>query len=251
MKISATIITLNEQDNIERCINSLQDVADEIVVVDSFSSDNTEQICARYNIKFVKQQFSGYARQKNTASSLASNDYILNIDADEYLSEELRQTILKLKQDPSPHSCYTLKRINNFWGHWIRTCGLYPDKQLRLFDRQKGKFDGLYVHESVVMKDCAKPLTLKGDLCHLTYANPEQMKVQLRKYASLKAKEYAGRKKLGRPVIIFKTIWKFFRDYILLRGFTDGKTGLTICRYYARYEYDKYNIAKKIKEESL
>lgn len=242
MKISATIITLNEEKNIAKCLESLRDVVDEIIVVDSLSTDGTQEICERYGVKFFSQAFLGYTKQKNFAASFTTNDYILNIDADEYLSEGLKTSILSLKQTDNPLKAYYVKRLNNFWGHWIKTCGLYPDKQLRVYNKNYGEFQGQYVHESVCMqKDCEIGL-LKGDLMHKTFADKESFAAQQKKYAGLKAKEYAEKnKKTSLPIIFLKVAWRFFKNYILQRGFLSGKTGLFICKEYALYEYRKYH----------
>ncbi len=247
MKISATIITLNEQNNISRCLESLQDVVEEIIIVDSFSTDKTEQVCQKYNnVTFVKQKFLGYTKQKNFAAQLTKNNYVLNIDADEYLSEKLKQSIIRLKQTENLKAGYRIKRLNNFWGHWVKVCGLYPDRQLRLYNKSLGEFDGEFVHEKVTFKTSQKIGMLRGDLLHLSFVSKQKFTQQLQKYAELKAQEYKVRgKRISYFTIIIKTLWRFLRDYIFLLGFTLGRLGLFICLSYAQYEYNKYMIAKK------
>lgn len=241
MKITATIITLNEQKNIAKCLDSLQEVADEVIVVDSLSTDKTKEICESYEVKFISQKFLGYANQKNFAASFANNDYILSIDADEYLSENLRTNLLKLKNSTSIFNAYYVKRLNNFWGHWIKTCGLYPDKQLRLYNKNYGEFKGKYVHESVCMQENCTIGLLKGDLMHNTFSSKEAFLSQQKKYAELKSKEYAEKNKnLALPIIYLKVAWRFFKNYVLQGGFISGETGLFICKEYALYEYRKY-----------
>ncbi|MDO5760266.1 MAG: glycosyltransferase family 2 protein [Bacteroidota bacterium] len=247
MKISATIITLNEQDNIARCIESLQEVAEEIVVVDSFSTDKTEDICKNYNVKFIKQKFLGYTKQKNFAAEQTSNDYVLNIDADEYLSKKLTDSIQKIKQSKDLKAGYKLKRLNNFWGHWVRTCGLYPDKQLRLYNKNLGEFVGDYVHEKVSFHDVSLPIgILSGNLLHLSFSSKQGFKHQLDKYANLKASEYKSKgKDISYFTAIAKALWRFLKDYVFLLGFVQGSLGFFICYSYAQYEYKKCILAKK------
>lgn len=241
MKISATIITLNEQNNIARCIESLQDIVEEIVVVDSYSTDKTEEICSKYNVKFIKQKFLGYTKQKNFAANQTSNDYVLNIDADECLSEELRESIKALKETATPKVGYKLKRLNNFWGNWVKTCGLYPDKQLRLYNKNLGEFSGDFVHEKVIFKDTSQPIgILKGDLLHFSFSSKQKFKEQLDKYANLKAQEYIAKGKHRNHITaILKASWRFVKNYVFLRGFTQGRLGFFICSAYAKYEYRK------------
>lgn len=241
MKISATIITLNEQNNIARCIESLQDIVEEIIVVDSYSTDKTEEICNKYKVKFIKQKFLGYTKQKNFATKQTSNDYVLNIDADECLSKELRESIKALKKVATPKVGYKLKRLNNFWGNWVKTCGLYPDKQLRLYNKNFGEFSGDFVHEKVVFKDTSQPIgILKGDLLHFSFSSKQEFKKQLDKYAKLKAQEYIAKGKHSNHfTAILKASWRFVKDYVFLGGFTQGGLGFFICSAYAKYEYKK------------
>ena len=146
-KISATIITLNEEDKIRPCIESLKDVADEIVVVDSLSTDATKSICEELGVKFIEQKWLGYSEQKNLANSLATNDWILSIDADEIISDELRMSILKIKETDTPNNTvFSFNRLNNYCGKWIHHCGLYPDRKIRIWNRNIGKWEG-YIHE--------------------------------------------------------------------------------------------------------
>lgn len=254
MKISATIITLNEQNNIARCIESLQDIVDEIVVVDSYSTDKTEEICSKYEVKFIKQKFLGYTAQKNFAAKQTINDYVLNIDADEYLSQELKKSLKEIKQKATPKVGYKLKRLNNFWGNWVKTCGLYPDKQLRLYNKNLGEFSGDFVHEKVIFKDTSQPIgILEGDLLHFSFSSKQKFKEQLDKYANLKAQEYIAKgKHISLITAILKALWRLVKDYIFLLGFTQGRLGFFICSSYAKYEYKKcrHNIFSQNSKQS-
>lgn len=141
IKLSAVIITYNEEDNIERCLESLEKTADEILVVDSFSSDRTAEICKSKGVEFIQHSFEGHIEQKNYALSRASNDYVLSLDADEALSDKLIQSIRAAKQNWSTNG-YSVNRLTNYCGKWIRHCGWYPDKKIRLWDKRKGTWGG-------------------------------------------------------------------------------------------------------------
>ena len=138
VQISAVIITFNEEKNIERCLQSLQGIVDEIVVVDSFSKDQTKSICEKYNVKFVEHAFEGHIEQKNYAITQASYPYVLSLDADEALDETLKSSILKVKKNWT-HDGYSMNRLTNYCGSWIKHCGWYQDTKLRLWDARKGE----------------------------------------------------------------------------------------------------------------
>ena len=139
MKLTTVIITLNEEGNIGRCLASVKDFSDEIVVIDSLSTDKTEEICSKFGVRFVKQKWMGYSAQKNLGNSLASNDWIFSIDADEEVSKELKNSILELKnKEISDDNVFIVNRLTNYCGKWIRHCGWYPDSRIRLWNRKKG-----------------------------------------------------------------------------------------------------------------
>ena len=149
---SVVIITFNEARNIKRCLESVVPVADEIIVVDSNSTDETEAICQEYpNLRFVRHDWEGYVKQKNFANSLASNNLILSIDADEALSEELTQSILKLKVQDVEGKAFSMNRLMNYCGKWIRHSGWYPDTKIRIFDRRSVSWTGKKVHETLAI----------------------------------------------------------------------------------------------------
>lgn len=147
--------------HIEKCLSSLKGVADEIVAIDSFSSDGTEEICRKFNVRFEKHKFEGFRDQKNYALTLASHRHVLSLDADEALSDKLRESILKVKEKWE-YDGYSFNRLNNYCGQWIRHSTWYPDRQLRLFDTERGKWGGMNLHEKIEMIPGSRIYNLKG-----------------------------------------------------------------------------------------
>lgn len=239
-KISAVIITYNEEQFIEKCLASLQGVADEIVVVDSFSTDGTEEICKKYNVKFIKHPFEGFRDQKNYALQHATYKNILSLDADEALSDALRESILKIK-DKWDFDAYRFNRRNNYCGTWIRFSEWYPDRQLRLFYTDHGKWGELNLHEKFMMSNGATIGKLKGDLLHWPFLTHEDHIDKMDRYSQIGAVEFhkAGKKaNIFTPYIHF--FWGFFRSYIVRGGFLDGRNGYLICSLYAKSTFHKY-----------
>ncbi len=239
-KISAVIITYNEELFIEKCLASINGIADEIVVVDSFSTDATEEICKKYNVRFIKHAFEGYRDQKNFAIKLATHKNILSLDADEALSDRLRESILAVK-DNWQYAGYLMNRRSNFCGRWIKHSEWYPDRQLRLFYSDKGKFGKLNLHEKFIMSNGEEIGKLKGDLLHWPCTSLQDHLDKMNKYSLIGAEEYykAGKKiSPVSPYIHF--IWCFFRSYIISGGFLDGSDGYLICSLYAKSTLKKY-----------
>lgn len=185
-KISATIITYNEEKNIERCLKSLQGVADEIIVVDSFSNDQTKEICLKYNVAFFERAFIDYSDQKNFAIGQANYKLILSIDADEELSDQLKKSIIDIKHNWQ-YEAYSFNRMTNYCGKWIKHTGWYPDVQIRLFDKTTIKWVGI-IHEKLdVSKDAI--CHLKGNLLHYSFYSINQHIAQINRYSDLKAEQ--------------------------------------------------------------
>ena len=245
-QISVVIITFNEERNIERCILSVKNVADEIIVVDAFSTDKTEEICKKHNVNFVQRKFDGYSNQKNFANSLTSNPFILSLDADEELSNELIDSILKIKMNPK-FDVFYFNRKSNYCGKWIKHGGWYPDSQFRLFDKSKVKWNKSIVHERIEYDKNTSVGFLKGDLLHYTIAtNEEHLKV-IDKYSTLKSIEmFEKGRKANFLKIIFATIFKFLKHYILKLGFLDGYFGFKIALNSAYSSYLKYAKLRKL-----
>jgi glycosyltransferase involved in cell wall biosynthesis len=248
IKISAVIITFNEERNIVRCLQSLEGIADEIVVVDSFSTDQTVDLCKPYNVRVLQHPFEGYMQQKKWASQQASNDFILSLDADEVLSPELRKSILEVKSNWQADG-YIFNRLTNYIGKWIRHCGWYPDAKLRLWDRRKGEWSGINLHESVKMSEDSKIQKLSGDLLHYSYFSTEQHLNQINKFTEIAAKEGVLKgKNTSMFIIIVKSVWKFKRDYIFKLGFLDGSAGFIVCYLSAHATFIKYLKMRELKK---
>ncbi|MBN4066054.1 glycosyltransferase family 2 protein [Candidatus Amoebophilus asiaticus] len=228
-KISAVIITFNEERNISRCIESVMRVADEVLVVDSFSSDNTKAICEALKVRFVQNQWEGYSRQKNYGNSIASHDYILSLDADEVLSEELINSIIREKANLE--GAYQFNRLNNYCGKWIKHCGWYPDKKLRLFKRDEAHWKGDYVHETIQLKSGTKIKHLHGDLYHFSFSSVNDHLMRINKYATLAGKELSAKNNaiILSLKMIFSPPVKFINSYFINLGFLDGYFGIMIC----------------------
>ena len=241
MQISAVIITKNEERNIERCLQSLQGVVDEVIVVDSFSTDNTESICQKYKVKFIKHIFEGHIEQKNYAMQQANLPFVLSLDADEALSDTLRQSIQKVKSEHSQVDAYKFNRLNNYCGKWIKHGGWYPDTKIRLWNKNKGCWGGTNPHDKVVMQKNTKIVHLKGDLLHYTYNSISEHVQQMEKFSTIAAEQLKKNgKKISLPLILLKSNWKFIRDYFFKAGFLDGYYGYIVCKINAMTTFLKY-----------
>jgi glycosyltransferase involved in cell wall biosynthesis len=250
MKISVVLITFNEARNIERCLLSLGDIADEVVVMDSFSTDATEQIARRYGVHWVQHPFDGFAAQKNRANQFASYDWILSLDADEALSEPLRVALKQLKaqqgaaDDPPP--VWSLNRLTNYCGQWIRHGGWYPDRKVRLFDRRRVHWGGPNPHERLIIPPDTPVQHLQGDLLHYSYYTIEEHKARSRKYAEMAVAHLQIQgKSVGWWRVLVSPVARFVRHYFLKRGFLDGGPGFTIARISALEAYWKYKGLRK------
>ena len=253
--LSVVIITFNEEKNIRRCIDSVSEVADEIVVLDSFSTDRTAQLVEEMGGQLYRQPFTGYGAQKNAATALASNDHILFLDADEFLGETLSKSILEEKQKGFPCDGYLMNRLNNYCGQWIRHGSWYPDRKLRLLNRKKGAWSLDLVHESLVPLDDARIGLLNGDLLHLTYADYNEHADKNNRYSQLSAQLlFQKGRKSNAFKLVFNPFWAFFTSYFLRAGFLDGTNGfviavsiahLTFLKYIKLYQLLKKEEAKK------
>lgn len=240
INLSAVIITYNEELNIGRCIDSVADIADEIVVVDSFSTDKTEEIVTEKGAKFIKHHFEDYVKQHVYADQQAKFDHIFSIDADEVVSPELKDSIIQVKENWERDG-YTMNRLTNYCGKWIRHSGWYPDTKLRLYDRRKGKWEGIKIHECFVLSKGYAEGHLKGDLLHYSYHSVSQHIAQVNKFTDLTAHaSFEKGKNTGTFKILVSPPVRFIRDYFLHLGILDGYHGFVICVISSHATFLKY-----------
>ncbi len=236
-KISAVIITYNEEKNIERCLLSLLDIADEIIVLDSFSTDNTEKICEKYKVVFSKHKFDGHIEQKNRVVQMAKNDYVLSLDADEFLSDELKKSITTEIKDLS-YDAYYFNRQNFYCGKKIKFGGWYPDTKIRLWNKNKGKWGGKNPHDKVIIDKNATKKFLKGDLMHYSFLSIEQHIDQINKFSTIKAENDLNEGRKGSYFkVFFKPVVKFLKIYFFKLGIFDGFYGFVIACNSAYLEF--------------
>lgn len=245
-QISVVIITYNEEKNIARCLESVTSVADEIVVLDSFSKDRTREICASYGVKFFEHAFDGHIQQKNRAITYATHPYILSLDADEALDETLKRSIFEVKNNWT-HDGYYMNRLTNYCGHWVKHCNWYPDTKLRLWDSRKGSWTGINPHDKYELKAGDKSTKhIKGDILHYSYYSVEDHYKQVEYFTNIASKAFveAG-KKAPLYKLILNPVAKFVDHYLLHLGFLDGRAGYLISKISAYATYLKY---KKIRD---
>ena len=242
MKISGVVITYNEEHNIERCLQSLKGIVDEIVVVDSFSTDATESICNKFNTVFVKNKFEGHVPQKNFALNLAQNEWVLSLDADEVLSEALIKSITDIKKsNSSQKDGYFFNRLTSYAGQWIYHCGWYPDKKIRLFKKEKAMWGGDNPHDKIIMNEGTSISEINGDLLHYSYRSISEHVIQTDKFAQISAKvQYERGRRVSLIQVILRPPLQFIRDYFFKRGFLDGLAGYAICCINALSVFIKY-----------
>ena len=228
--LSVVIITKNEESNIEDAVKSAQ-FADEVLVLDSNSEDKTCQIARQLGAKVEIHDWTGFGPQKNLGIRLARNDWVFVLDADERITHDLKSEINTVLENPSSNG-YFVARLNRFFGKNIKSCGLFPDFSLRLFDRTKGKFSNVQVHESV--KVIGQTSKLKHYMIHLAYDNVDEFIHKQKMYSKL------SKKKKNLFKALFSPCWVFIKLYIIRLGFTDGWHGFVISKVYAKYTFWKY-----------
>jgi len=250
IKLSVVIITLNEEKNIGRCLESVKDIADDIVVVDSYSTDNTEKICAEYGVRFIRHSFIGHIEQKNWAITQAKYPHVFSLDADELLSDRLKMSIREVKENWK-FDGYFVNRLTNYCGKWIRYSSWYPSRKLRLWDSRKGEWGGMNPHDHFILEKGASRKFLKGDLLHYSYYSIKQHIEQINKFSDIAAKSFF---EVGKNAsyfnILFHPVWRMFRDYIIKLGFLDGFYGLVISMNSAHETFLKYIKLKKLNSDA-
>lgn len=242
--ISATIIACNESKNIARAIRSLA-CADEVVLVDSGSADDTVKVAQECGARVVNHPWEGFAAQKNFATSQARHDWILSLDADEELDETAQRAILRWKAAEPAAAGYRFARRARYLGRWILHSGWYPDYKLRLFDRRKGEWKGAYVHESVEVRGPVK--TLPGEILHYTWDSIDDQAQRIEFYTDLAAREMIDRGERAGPLRrILVPPWVFVRTFFLRLGLLDGYQGFLIAWMAARYVHREYAKAARL-----
>ncbi len=250
VKLSAVIITFNEERNIEDCLKSVLKVADEILVVDSFSTDATRTICERYNVRFIQNVFAGHIQQKNFAMRHAAYDYILSLDADERLDDRLSREIAEIKTDFS-QAGYRVNRLNNYCGTFVHFGEWNPDWKIRLWDRRKGEWGGENPHDKVILHNGTAAHKLRGRLLHFTYRTPADHFLQMHKFSEIAASEAFKKGKRSYFLLheILYPLFIFIKVYFLKLGFLDGKAGYVLALHAAYYRFLKYTKLRYLKSK--
>src|SRR5947209_12380713 len=252
MTLSVCIITFNEEANIQRTLESVKNIADEIIVVDSHSTDDTMVLAQSLGAKVFIEEWKGFAPQKNSALAKASCDWVLSLDADEEVSQELAGSIRTLLRSPGPPALngYRMARRNLYMNRWIRRSGYYPDRKLRLIKRERAQFEDRAVHEDMKMKGATG--RLEGDLIHHAYPTLENFIAHANRYSSLGAGMVTGERKVRFSIIdIVVRPWvAFIYRYFFRGGFLDGREGLLVNLTHAVYVSWKYAKAWEISKNA-
>lgn len=241
--LSVALITFNEERIIEKTLSAIHNWVDQIVVVDSFSTDKTVNILEMFNVNLYQEKWQGYAKQKNLAIAKCLGEWVLALDADEIVSEELKSEIVEIIKRSKTFDAFRIKRKFYIGKKWIQYGGYYPDCQLRLFKSSTGaSFKEREVHESIALDEQKHKIgVLKNPLEHYAYKDLKDYKKSLDKYAQLASKEIKN-KTFYVPVL--RAAWAFGYRYIGRLGFLEGKLGLDLANAYSGYVYKKYELAK-------
>ncbi len=246
--LAVVIITLNEERNMERCLKSIRDLADEIIVLDAFSTDRTAEICSKYGVRFEQRAWEGYAASKNYLNSLVTSDYILSLDADEALSDELYNEI-KTEKARGFKGTYSVNRMTNYMGKWIRHSGWFPDIKPRLFPKEGSYWSGEYVHEELIYPAC-EPKIFQGVLEHYSYYSYEDHRARADKYSLLTAQKFHAKgKKVGPLKPYISALGRFIAMYFIKLGFLDGWKGFKIAQISAQSNVLKYKELRRLNRE--
>jgi len=250
-KISACIIAYNEEKKIEGCLKSLQGIVDEIIVVDSLSTDRTLEISKKYTDKIFEQKFLGHIEQKNLAITKASHDWVLSLDCDEQITDELKESILKVKNNLEQADAYKVARRTFYVYRWLNHCW-YPDHKIRLFNKNTAHWAGTNPHDHIELSG-NNVITLKGDLLHYSFDSISGHIQTLDSFTEIGANEIIRKNK---KVNIFSPwthgLWTFLKLYIFKRGFLDGYAGLVVAVLSGMHAFVKYNkvLFKRWKESN-
>ena len=248
--LSAVIISLNEEASIGRCIDSLWQVADEVIVLDSFSTDRTVEIAKSKGAIVAQQNFAGYKEQKNLALKLASHDYVISLDADECLSRELICSILKAKKEYK-FNAYSMNRYNYYCGKFIKHGLWYPDRKVRLFNKRIARWGGMNPHDKIELRPNERIQFLKGDILHFTFNTFEEHLERNERMSSIAACSiYESSLKKSWSKIILSPAWSFFNGYFLRLGFLDGYRGFLIAWETAHLSFLKYQKLHQLQKQN-
>lgn len=250
-KLSVVIITLNEEVRIGACIDSVSKIADEVLIIDSFSADNTKKISEEKGAIFIQNEFEGHIQQKNFGIAKATFNQVLSLDADEQLDEQAQIEIENLKSNWT-HDSYTLKRLTNYCGKWIRHCGWYPDKKVRVFDRRKAEWGGVNPHDKIVLKDGATNKQIKGDILHYSYPTISSHAKTADSFSEIAAKAAISNSKKVNFVIhvLLNPPFTFFKKYFFQLGILDGFYGFVICVLSSYSSFLKYSKIWQLSREN-
>jgi len=245
MKISVVIITYNEERRLEAALKSVSDVAAEIIVVDRFSNDETVKIAKKYTDRIFYRKWTNFADQKNIGNSKATYPWILSLDADERLSPELRDEILQIKEEEPECSGFSMPRQVFYLGKWIRHSGWYPDRKIRLFSKDKARWEGEYVHEKLVIE--GKIQKLKGVIHHFTYRDIRDHLERINIFSDLGAQKlYAQNKKCRWYHLTFLPFFRFTKYFFLKAGFLDGFAGFVVSVLHGYAVFTRYAKLREI-----
>lgn len=254
MKISFCVITLNEEQNLGRCLASCEGLSDEVLVVDSGSTDGTQSVARSFGARWVVQPWLGFVGQKNRALDLARHEWVFSVDADEELSQELREEVALLRaiEPADDRTGFSMPRCVLYEGRWIRHGDWYPDRLVRLFRRGQGRFAGGKVHERLELP--GRVVALHGDLYHHSFKDRADHRERCEKYATLWAESaHESGRRAGLLEPLSHAVFRWVRGYLLRRGFMDGAQGFRIATYSARETYWKYKLLRRLNrsQESL
>lgn len=239
-KLSVVIICFNEEKNIARCIDSVKDVADEVLILDSWSTDQTVAIAESKGAVVKQEVFRGFIEKKNKAIELASYDFVLSLDADEALNPLLAHSILRIKENFSARA-YRMNRCSNYCGKFIRHGSWYPDAKIRLFDRRIARWGGTNPHDQIVLQDDIPVEHLRGDILHYSYHTVSEHVIQNNKLSTIAAESlFASGKKTNLLNIFIRPWWAFCVSFVFRAGFLDGLFGFVIAIQIAHMTFLKH-----------
>lgn len=250
-RLSVTILTFNEERRIGQCLESVKDIADEIIVVDSNSTDRTVDICRRFGCRISQRKFEGYGAMRQYATSLTTNSYVLSIDADEVVSPQLARSIAKLKEQNFGHRVYSISRLNFYCNRPVKHCGWYPDRHIRLFDKRYANWNLRDISEGVIFRDSVNPQPVEGDLLHYPCLTPEDYHLTQQRHAMIRAGVIAAKENVGPLTPLIRATAAFLSSYIIKGGFLEGQSGRSISVEAFRSSLTAFSHARQIQTSAV